>query len=665
MKKGLLTAFVIASVLVFNACKKEEGPVGPPGPVGPVGPQGPAGPQGPVGPAGATGANGTNGTNGTNGADGATIRAAAGAPEASLGNDGDFYFDTATATLYGPKADGEWPEEGVLLKGPKGDRAGSSVIAGFTAPGDAKEGDYWFNLNNSTIYGPLDADGDWGDNQIPLMQGGSKTYVYVTGFRNVAQRTGNAYVRLNSEKFNLTYGPYNIFSSYEVTANDMIRINQYRGWSDNREMVFQSAPGVWDVVPRGAFDFAGNGVSYASAVANGFVPPAHDPLAASHAIQVGAKFRYTGAVGTDQEENEFTLTQSDVDRLSVDGGSAFGYLTYAKADPATVALGRTLNLAATKRVTRVADTDNFATNYTAETEIDLNTLVPDLEQHKLNGSYVFVGYNYYTGRNSTLAALAPLTAAQTRVNSLLPYNAAGLHFRGYHNITNYVNSYVRGGITYANGATSVAINNATDNPYAETHPSALAAGALGTADIQFAMYNTATPTITLGTPQNNRLNGRLRITWTIVSGVDAGAGARVPYAVGPLTWDGGTDKWVNRTFETLYYSGSQLTSAQPTGTNAYPIVANNPAGILVQTATGASGVNAWELEHANVVGNTSTALAFVRYGGLTPAQIEAHNLIRVVVNVVEASVVAQAKAAGIDVNNPEALVNFANSLQLQ
>lgn len=444
----------------------------------------------------------------------------------------------------------------------------------------------------------------------------------------------------------------------------MIRINQYRGWSDNREMVFQSAPGVWDVVPRGAFDFAGNGVTYASAVANGFVPPAHDPLAGSHAIQVGAKFRYTGAIGTDQEENEFTLTQSDVDRLSVDGGSAFGYLTYAKADPATVALGKTLNLAATKHVTRVADTDNFATNYTAETVIDLNTLVPDLEQQKLNGAYVFVGYNYYTGRNSTLAAIAPLNAAQTRVNSLLPNNAAG-HFRGYHNITDYVNSYVRGGVSYADGTTSVAINQHNVNPYTADHPSAVAAGDFGTQDIEFAMHNTATPTITTTGAAPNPSNGRLRITWTIVSGVDAGAGARVPLSVGPLTWNGAGEEWVNRTFENLYYSGSQLTSAQPTGANAYPITPSNPAGILVQPAAGATGANAWELVHGPVVGNASTAPAFVRYGGLTPAQIEAHKLIRVVVNVVPAEVVAQAQAAGIDVNNPEALVNFANSLQLQ
>src|SRR5690606_5970350 len=115
--------------------------------------------------------------------------------------DGDFYFDTEAVVLYGPKADGEWPEDGVLLKGAKGDRAGSSVIAGFTAPGDAKEGDYWFNLNNSTLYGPLDEDGNWDANQFPLGAGGSKTYVYTAGFQNVTQATGAANARRNSERF--------------------------------------------------------------------------------------------------------------------------------------------------------------------------------------------------------------------------------------------------------------------------------------------------------------------------------------------------------------------------------------------------------------------------------------------------------------------------------
>lgn len=662
MKKGLVTAFVLASVLVFNACKKEEGPQGPAGPAGPQGPAGPAGAQGPVGPAGATGAAGKDGK------DGATIRAAAGAPEASLGNDGDFYFDTTAKVLYGPKADGEWPENGVNLQGPQGERAGSSVIAGATLPADLKEGDFWFNTTNSTLYGPYDEDGNYA-NQLPLNQGGSKTYVYVAGFQNVAQRTGTGFAKSTSEKFEYTYGPFNIFSSYEVTSNDMIRINQYRGWSDNREMVFQSAPGVWDVVPRGAFDFANNGVSYASAVANGFTPPAGTP-AASYGIQVGSKFRYTGAIGTDQEENEFTLTAEDVARLSVDNGAAFGYLTYAKANPATVALGKTLEFASTKSVSRVSDPANFATDYTAETTIDLNALVPDLEQHKLNGSYVFVGYNFYLNNNSTQTANSYttvlgtsnlFTATTRQANQLVPNNL-NTHVRGYHNITDYVNSYVRGGVSYANGQTSVAINN-NSNPYnLAVHPGNTGGSAtFGVSTLNFAMHNSAVPTITNTAAVPNPRNGYLKITWNITSGVrssslaGADANGRVPAAVGPLTWDGTNEEWINRTFETLYYSGSQL-STSVTG-----FVASNATAYTYSPV----GINPWEKTANLVTGNTSTIPAVMSYGGLTPEQIAAHKLIRVVVNVVPAEVVAQAKAAGIDTNNPEALVNFANSLQLQ
>jgi hypothetical protein len=35
-----------------------------------------------------------------------------------VGNDGDFYVDELTNILYGPKTDGVWPEEGVVVDGP-------------------------------------------------------------------------------------------------------------------------------------------------------------------------------------------------------------------------------------------------------------------------------------------------------------------------------------------------------------------------------------------------------------------------------------------------------------------------------------------------------------------------------------------------------------------
>lgn len=49
-----------------------------------------------------------------------TILNGSGAPANTLGNDGDFYIDTAGHLLYGPKAGGHWPATGVSLVGPTG-----------------------------------------------------------------------------------------------------------------------------------------------------------------------------------------------------------------------------------------------------------------------------------------------------------------------------------------------------------------------------------------------------------------------------------------------------------------------------------------------------------------------------------------------------------------
>ena len=46
---------------------------------------------------------------GQDGADGASLLHGTGAPAGALGRDGDFYFDKAAATIYGPKLAGAWP----------------------------------------------------------------------------------------------------------------------------------------------------------------------------------------------------------------------------------------------------------------------------------------------------------------------------------------------------------------------------------------------------------------------------------------------------------------------------------------------------------------------------------------------------------------------------
>jgi hypothetical protein len=78
----------------------------------PMGPQGPIGPPGPPGPQGSAGTNGTNGTNGN------TILSGLIAPTTE-GVDGDYYIDTTTDTIYGPKTLGVWGS-GTSLIGPIG-----------------------------------------------------------------------------------------------------------------------------------------------------------------------------------------------------------------------------------------------------------------------------------------------------------------------------------------------------------------------------------------------------------------------------------------------------------------------------------------------------------------------------------------------------------------
>ena len=103
------------------------GATGPTGLTGATGPQGLAGATGLQGPAGAQGIAGTNGINGTNGT--AVLNGNTN-PAAGTGVNGDFYINTATNTIYGPKANGAWPA-GVSLVGPAG-VAGPQGPAGAT-----------------------------------------------------------------------------------------------------------------------------------------------------------------------------------------------------------------------------------------------------------------------------------------------------------------------------------------------------------------------------------------------------------------------------------------------------------------------------------------------------------------------------------------------------
>ena len=97
--------------------------------VGPTGAAGAPGATGPAGATGATGAAGAAGAAGVNGTDGSKIYSGSTTPSAGIGIVGDYYLNTTTYTLIGPKTSGGWPGSGLLLKGADG-ATGATGAAG-------------------------------------------------------------------------------------------------------------------------------------------------------------------------------------------------------------------------------------------------------------------------------------------------------------------------------------------------------------------------------------------------------------------------------------------------------------------------------------------------------------------------------------------------------
>lgn len=106
---------------------------------------------------------GADGNDGADGEDGNTILYGAVDPTTE-GIDGNFYINTTTTVLFGPKAGGVWPT-GVPLIGADGadgvDGAdGNTILYGIGAPtnGDGNNGDFWIDTAANFIYGPKDND---------------------------------------------------------------------------------------------------------------------------------------------------------------------------------------------------------------------------------------------------------------------------------------------------------------------------------------------------------------------------------------------------------------------------------------------------------------------------------------------------------------------------
>lgn len=99
----------------------EAGPPGEQGEQGPPGTQGPQGLQGEKGEQGEPGIQGPPGEAGAPGADGRAVLSGDGPPDPETGSDGDFYIDTDTFEIYGPKLAGTW-STGTSLVGPQGEQ---------------------------------------------------------------------------------------------------------------------------------------------------------------------------------------------------------------------------------------------------------------------------------------------------------------------------------------------------------------------------------------------------------------------------------------------------------------------------------------------------------------------------------------------------------------
>jgi hypothetical protein len=668
MRKVLLSVMMVSSLLAFNACKKGD--------------------QGPAGPAGATGAPGAAGVvgaRGATGADGTKILAGAVVPTTE-GVVGDFYFNTANRTFYGPKTATGWGT-GTSLVGATGATGangsngatgatgangsngatgatgatgangsngatgatgangsngatgatgangsngatgatganGSQLLAGNGIPANTlgANGDFYFDKLTSTFYGPK-AGGVWTTNVLPLGSAyAAKTFYLTRGFERVTELT-KTFGEIATE----TIGAYNIFSSYKVTSNDLIRIQQYPGWYKNREMIFETSPGngIWSLVPRSAAELG------AAVVFRGFTPYVQP-------FVVGSKFRYSN--NTTNPTAEFTLTADDITRLSVAGGTAFGYLTYAEADPATVKLDETLDLASTKSVTISQETSgiNYNATYSALTKLDINN-IPGLgaaiEKYKQEGK-VFVKYRYFGNNTSGNAAVSHAGS-----------NA------GWVDLTAYANSYVKSttygvdnvgtaGIVFPGPFNAVAYNTAgvtNVNPF--TTANFMGSGNIfgnATTPVTVGVDQVATAvTVTTG-PVADRTTfseGNFVINWNIASGTNlAGVATATPFGPTTLTNPGNNVDGVAgftvvndgtrviRTFETDYYTTPYLTANRP--------------------ITG---------------GNASNIDIIKRTNGKPASYFEATRLIQVQVFVIPGSVIQSAKAKGIDVNNLDAL----------
>lgn len=166
-----------------------------------------------VGPPGADGADGADGLDGT---DGQSLLNGSGAPAGGLGNDGDMYLDYTNYDIYGPKTAGAWGS-GTSILGTVGSD-GNTILNGVVNPTtEGVNGDFYINTATNFIFGPkaagtwpagismVGSDGADGVDGVDGTDGvDGNTILYGTAAPTTEGQNGDFYIRTTT---NFIYGP--------------------------------------------------------------------------------------------------------------------------------------------------------------------------------------------------------------------------------------------------------------------------------------------------------------------------------------------------------------------------------------------------------------------------------------------------------------------------
>ena len=140
------------------------------------------------------------GNTGNTGASGRTILNGSGPPTGSTGgNVGDFYIDTTNNNIYGPKESGGWVGSETSLVGPAGSD-GKTVLNGTSDPNtEGSAGDFYINTDSNEIFGPKDENNGWGDGTslVGPSQTGAQIKTAYEGESNTNAFTDSEKLKLN------------------------------------------------------------------------------------------------------------------------------------------------------------------------------------------------------------------------------------------------------------------------------------------------------------------------------------------------------------------------------------------------------------------------------------------------------------------------------------